>query len=152
MIRHMGNILKEIFEAGKLVDIFGSCHSLNFEILLASTSICVLGHTLLKALWYTMNGKESNMKRNAMHLIMITAMAIFLVLVPLGAKAQENANSSKGQMKESGKEVGRAGTAMGRNVKHGRVVHGGKHFGKHMGKAGKHFGRGTKKAVKHVVS
>jgi hypothetical protein len=55
-------------------------------------------------------------------------------------------------MKESGKEVGRAGTAMGRNVKHGRIVRGGKHFGKHMGKAGKHFGRSTKKAVKHVIS
>jgi hypothetical protein len=96
--------------------------------------------------------KESNMKRNAMHVIMLTAMALFLVLVPLGANAQENANSSKGQMKESGKEVGRAGTAMGRNVKHGRIVRGGKHFGKHMGKAGKHFGRSTKKAVKHVVS
>ncbi len=92
------------------------------------------------------------MKRNAMHLIMLAAMAIFLVLVPLSATAQENANSSKGHMKESGKEVGRAGTEMGRNVKHGRIVRGGKHFGKHMGKAGKHFGRGTKKAVKHAVS
>jgi len=112
----------------------------------------VLGHTLLKALRYRVGEKESNMKRNAMHLIMLAAMAIFLVLVPLSATAQENANSSKGHMKESGKEVGRAGTEMGRNVKHGRIVRGGKHFGKHMGKAGKHFGRGTKKAVKHAVS
>jgi len=119
---------------------------------MASTSICVLGYTLLKAFWYKATGKESTMKRNAMHLITLAAMAIFLVLAPLSANAQENPNSSKGNMKESGKEVGRAGTAMGRNVKHGRIVRGGKHFGKHMGKAGKHFGRGTKKAVKHAVS
>jgi hypothetical protein len=55
-------------------------------------------------------------------------------------------------MKESGSEVKKAGTSMGRNVKHGRIVRGGKHFGKHMGRAGRHFGRGTKKAVKHVIS
>jgi len=55
-------------------------------------------------------------------------------------------------MKAGSKEVGKAGTTLGHNVKHGRVVHGGKHFGKHLGKAGKHFGKGTKKAVKKVVS
>jgi hypothetical protein len=87
-----------------------------------------------------------------MHLFMVAAMAIFFILAPLHANAQENANSSKGQMKEGGKEVGRAGKVMGRNVKHGRVVRGGKHFGKHIGQAGKHFGRGTKKAVKHTIS
>jgi hypothetical protein len=31
MIRHMDNILKEILEAGKSVDIWGSCHGLNFR-------------------------------------------------------------------------------------------------------------------------
>jgi len=92
------------------------------------------------------------MKRNAMHLFMLAAMAIFFVLAPLHANGQENANTSKGQMKESGKEVSRAGKSMGRNVKHGRIVHGSKHFGKHMWRAGKHFGRGTKKAVKHAVT
>ncbi len=105
----------------------------------------MLGYTLLKALRYTIIGKESKYEKKC-------NARDHAVLVPLGANAQENANSSKGQMKESGKEVGRAGTAMGRNVKHGRVVRGGKHFGKHMGRAGKHFGRSTKKAVKHVVS
>ncbi|MEP6569624.1 MAG: hypothetical protein ABJC10_07615 [Acidobacteriota bacterium] len=66
--------------------------------------------------------------------------------------AQENSNSAKGQMKASGSEVGEAGRSMGRNVRHGRVVRGGKHFGKHIGRAGKHFGRGTKQTVKHVIS
>jgi len=41
---------------------------------------------------------------------------------------------------------------MGRNVRRGRVLRGGKHFGKHMGRSGKHFGRGTKKFVKKVIS
>jgi hypothetical protein len=49
MIRHMGNILKEILEAGKSADIIGSCHRLNFEIS-HLTSICVLAYILLKAL------------------------------------------------------------------------------------------------------
>lgn len=79
-------------------------------------------------------------------------MALSLVLIPLYGIAQQNNNTSTGQMKESGTEVGRAGQSMGRNVKHGRILRGGKHFGKHMGRAGKHFGRGTKKAVKHVIS
>jgi hypothetical protein len=64
----------------------------------------------------------------------------------------QNSNTASGQMSESGKEVGKAGKSMGRNVKHGRVVKGGKHFGKHFGKAGKHFGKGTKKAFRKVIS
>ena len=92
------------------------------------------------------------MKRKTIKFLLMTAMALSLALMPLYALAQENNNTSKGQMKESGTEVGRAGRSMGHNVKHGRVVRGGKHFGKHMGRAGRHFGRGTKKAVKHVVS
>lgn len=66
--------------------------------------------------------------------------------------AQDNTNSSGGQMKAGTKEMGKAGKSMGHNVKHGRVVKGGKHFGKHVGKAGKHFGKGTKRAVKKVIS
>jgi hypothetical protein len=93
-----------------------------------------------------------NMKRNTMKFLRISVMALSIALIPLYGIAQENNNTSKGQMKESGTEVGRAGRSMGHNVKHGRVVRGGKHFGKHMGRAGRHFGRGTKKAVKHVIS
>ena len=83
---------------------------------------------------------------------MIAAVALSLALTPLPGMAQQNNDTTKGQMKQSGSEVGRAGKSMGDNVKHGRIVRGGKHFGKHMGRAGKHFGRGTKKAVKHAVS
>lgn len=91
------------------------------------------------------------MKRKAMNFLMMAAMTLSLLVAPLCAIAQNN-NTSGGQMKESGSEVKRAGKSMGRNVKHGRVLRGGKHFGKHMGRAGKHFGRGTKKAIKRVIS
>jgi hypothetical protein len=92
------------------------------------------------------------MKRKARKFLMIAATALSLALISLPGMAQQNNNTTKGQMKQSGSEVGRAGKSMGHNVKHGRIVRGGKHFGKHMGRAGKHFGRGTKKAVKHAVS
>ena len=65
--------------------------------------------------------------------------------------AQDN-TSSKGEIKKSGSETKEAGKSLGKNVKHGRVVRGGKYFGKHMGRAGKHFGRSTKKAFKKVFS
>ena len=92
------------------------------------------------------------MKRKAKKFLMIAAVALSLALTPLPGMAQQNNDTTKGQMKQSGSEVGRAGKSMGHNVKHGRIMRGGKHFGKHMGRAGKHFGRGTKKAVKHVIS
>jgi hypothetical protein len=89
--------------------------------------------------------------RYVMKALMMAAIAVSLSL-PLYGFAEQNNNSATGQMKESGSEVGKAGKSMGRNVRRGRVVRGGKHFGKHMGRAGKHFGRGTKKAVKRVIS
>jgi len=87
--------------------------------------------------------------RNVMNLFKIAVVAISLTCASLYGVAQDN---TKGQMKESGKEAKKAGTGMARNVKHGRVVRGGKTFGKHSWKSGKHFGRGTKKAVKHAIS
>jgi len=93
-----------------------------------------------------------NIKRKARKFLPMAAMALSLVLIPLNGIAQQNDNSATGQMKKSGSEVGKAGQSMGRNVKHGRVLRGGKHFGKHMGRAGKHFGRGTKRVAKHVIS
>jgi hypothetical protein len=93
-----------------------------------------------------------NMKRKAIKYLMMAAIALPFGLTPLTGIAQQNNNTSKGQMKESGSEVNKAGKSMAQNVKHGRVVRGGKHFGKHMGRAGKHFGRGTKKAVKKAIS
>ena len=92
------------------------------------------------------------MKREAMKYLIMAAMALLIALTPLSGIGQQNNNTSKGQMKESGSEVSKAGKSMAQNVKHGRIVRGGKHFGKHMGRAGKHFGRGTKKAVKKAVS
>ena len=98
------------------------------------------------------HSERMNMKRKVMKSLMLTAITLCLASTPLFGIAQDNTNTSKGQMKESGSEVKKAGTSMGRNVKHGRILRGGKHFGKHVGRAGKHFGKGTKKAVKHVIS
>ena len=91
------------------------------------------------------------MRKTILNFVVTFALAVSFALIPLTALAQ-NSNSSSGQMKQSGSEVGKAGKSMGHNVKHGRIVRGGKHFGKHMGRSGKHFGRGTKKFVKKVIS
>ncbi len=91
------------------------------------------------------------MKRRVTQFFMIIAVATSIaVTVPL-TKGQNN-NTAKGEMKQSGSEASSAAKGMGRNVKHGRVVRGSKHFGKHTWRAGKHFGRSTKKAIKHAVS
>jgi hypothetical protein len=91
-------------------------------------------------------------KREVIKFLMLVPVTLALALSPVSGTAQQNNNSATGQMKKSGSEVGKAGRSMGRNVRHGRILRGGKHFGKHMGRAGKHFGRGTKRTVKHVVS
>ena len=91
-----------------------------------------------------------NIKRETLKLLMLGTLS--LALSPVCVVAQENNNTATGQMKESGSEVKKAGTSMGHNVRHGRILRGGKYFGKHMGRAGKHFGRGTKHAVKKAVS
>jgi hypothetical protein len=89
------------------------------------------------------------MKRKMWKFLSAVSMGLVLSFAVSPTKAQD---SSKGEIKKSGSEVKRAGKSMTRNVKHGRIVRGGKHFGKHMGRAGKHFGRSTKKAVKKVIS
>jgi hypothetical protein len=91
-----------------------------------------------------------NIKRETVKVLALAALS--LALTPLSGIAQQNNPTTTGQMKASGNEVGKAGKSMGRNVRHGRFFRGGKHFGKHIGRAGKHFGRGTKRAVKHVIS
>ena len=75
----------------------------------------------------------------------ILGVALLITAVPANAQ-----NTSKGEIKKSGSEAKKAGTSLGRNVRHGRVVRGSKHFGKHVGSAGKHFGRSTKKAFKKI--
>ena len=92
------------------------------------------------------------MRQQVTRLLTAAALGAALACVAPCAAAQENSNTATGQVKESGREVKRAGTSAGRNLKRGRVVRAGKHFGKHAGRAGKHFGRGTKKAVKKAVS
>jgi len=96
------------------------------------------------------------MKRRLLHLA--TAVVFVFVFASFDAFAQ-NSNSTKGQVKESGSEVGKAGKSLGHNLKHGRVLRGGKYFGKHVGRAGKHIGSAgkhvghkTKKVTKNAVS
>jgi hypothetical protein len=84
--------------------------------------------------------------------VSVLALALALSLMATTALAQGNSNTSTGEMKKSGSEAKQAGTSLGHNVKHGRLVRGGKHFGKHAGRSGKHFGRSTKKAIKKVLS
>jgi hypothetical protein len=96
-----------------------------------------------------------NMKRKIMRVMLtMVAVMIFALAAPPAFAQQDTPGKPtvKGQMKESGKEVGKAGKSLGHNVKHGRIVRGGKRFGKHIGYAGRHIGRGTKHAVKKAVT
>jgi hypothetical protein len=89
--------------------------------------------------------------------VVLTAAALvaFTVASPY-AMAQDDKVKAKptvgGQMKEGGKEMGKAGKSLGGNVKHGRVARGGKHFGKHVYHGGKHIAKGTGKAAKKTGS
>ena len=91
-----------------------------------------------------------------MKILLTVATLVVLVDGSRFAMAQNtNANRKptvKGEMKESGKEAKEAGKSLGHNVKRGRVVRGGKHFGKHVARAGKHFGKGSKAAAKKTGS
>ena len=94
------------------------------------------------------------MKLRITKVILTTAALIgFAVAGPLTFAQQDTPGkpTAKGQMKQSGKEAGKAGKSLGYNLKHGRVLRGGKRFGKHIGYAGRHVGRGTKHAVKTAV-
>lgn len=95
------------------------------------------------------------MKLRITQVILTTAaVIIFAVAAPLAFAQQDTQGkpTAKGQMKEGGKEAAKAGKSLGHNVRHGRVVRGGKRFGKHIGYAGRHVGRGTKHAVKKAVT
>src|ERR1700675_3125173 len=95
-----------------------------------------------------------DMKLRITKVILTTAAVIIFTVAAPPAFAQQDTKgkpTAKGQMKESGKEVGKAGKSLGGNVKRGRIARGGKHFGKHMGHAGRHFGRGTNRAVRKAV-
>ena len=93
-------------------------------------------------------------KRFTQTILTTLALLTFTIAAPF-ALAQEDTHKGKpttgGQMKEAGKETGKAGKSLGSNVKHGRVVRGGKHFGVHMGHAGKNVGKGTVMGTKKVA-
>jgi hypothetical protein len=98
--------------------------------------------------------RSANMKLRITQVILTTAAVMIFALAAPPAFAQQDTQgkpTAKGQMKESGREVVRAGKSLGHNVKHGRILRGGKRFGKHIGYAGRHVGRGTKHAVKTAV-
>jgi len=88
--------------------------------------------------------------------ILTTAAVITFTFAAPNAFARDDTRKDKqtaaGEMKESGKETGRAGKSLGHNFKHGRFARGGKHFGQHVGRGGKHVGRGTKKVFKNAVN
>ena len=67
------------------------------------------------------------------------------------ARASRQSSSEQttpgGEMKQTGGEAKKAGTSLGRNVKRGRIVRGGKEFGQHLGRGAKHLGKGVKKAA-----
>src|SRR2546421_11865241 len=93
------------------------------------------------------------MRRKITQVILATAAVILFALAPPLAFGQQDTQgkpTAKAQMKESGKEVGKAGKSLGHNVKHGRIVRGGKRFGKHIYHGGKHYGKGTVKATKNT--
>jgi hypothetical protein len=95
------------------------------------------------------------MRRRITQLILTTAAVILFAIAALPAFAQQDTRgkpTAEGQMKEGGKEVGRAWASLGHNVKHGRIMRGGKRFGKHIGYAGRHVGRGTEHAVKRALN
>jgi len=94
------------------------------------------------------------MKLRITKVILTTAAVImFAVAAPLASAQQDKPGkpTASGQMKESGREAGRAGRSLGHNIRHGRLRRGGKRFGKHIGYAGRHIGRGTKHAYKTAV-
>ena len=92
------------------------------------------------------------MKLRMRQVLTAISMGLVLSLGGLPVAAQENQTTSTGEIKKSGSETKEAGKSLGKNMKQGRVVRGGKSFGKHMGRAGKHFGRSTKKVFKKIIS
>ena len=86
------------------------------------------------------------MKSTLRNILKAATLGLIFSLSVLPAQAQD----SKGEIKKSGSEAKEAGKGFGKNVKHGRLVKGSKHLGKHMGKSGKHFGKSTAKLFKKV--
>ncbi|MGI8918196.1 MAG: hypothetical protein ACR2H6_06305 [Pyrinomonadaceae bacterium] len=92
------------------------------------------------------------MKLSVKQILIAGSLGLVMSLGVLPLRAQDNQNTTTGEIKKSGSETKAAGKSLGKNMKQGRVVRGSKSFGKHMGRAGKHFGRSTKKFFKKVIS
>jgi hypothetical protein len=92
------------------------------------------------------------MQRSIKPFFTAVSLGLVLSITVLSVNAQDNQNTSTGEIKKSGSEAKQAGKSLGQNMKRGRVARGGKYFGKHIGRAGKHFGRSTKKFFKKVIS
>ena len=79
---------------------------------------------------------------------------VLATAAPCFSAAQDDTVKGKptagGQMKEGGKEMGKAGKSLGHNVRHGRIVRGSKHFGKHVYHGSKHIGKGTANGAETV--
>ena len=90
--------------------------------------------------------------RRLSQMILSVAMLVTLAVATPFVLAQDDTHKGKptvkGQMKEGTKEMGKAGKSLGHNVKHGRVVRGGKHFGKHVYHGSKSYAKGSTKAAK----
>ena len=96
------------------------------------------------------------MMRKLSQVILSGAMMASLAIATPYALAQDDKTKAKptvgGEMKEGTKEMGKAGKSLGHNVKHGRVVRGGKHFGKHVYHGSKNYAKGSVKATKKTGS
>jgi hypothetical protein len=104
----------------------------------------------------TYSDRGVNMKLKITQVVLTGAALVAFTVASPCAMAQDDKTKGQqtagGQMKEGGKEMGKAGKSLGSNVKHGRVARGGKHFGKHVYHGGKHIGKGTAKAAKKTGS
>ena len=93
------------------------------------------------------------MRRFSQMFLSVAMLSTLSVVTPF-ALAQEDTKKAKptvgGQMKEGGKEMGKAGKSLGSNVKHGRIARGGKHFGKHVAHGSKNIAKGTATGAKEV--
>ena len=56
----------------------------------------------------------------------------------------------RSSFKRAGKSAGRGGKRLGQSVARGRVLRGGKEFGKGMGGFGKHTGKGVSRTMRRV--
>ncbi|HEY0375816.1 MAG TPA: hypothetical protein VGC87_02570 [Pyrinomonadaceae bacterium] len=77
------------------------------------------------------------------------------VLTPQGTRrrrwrSERRRRGIRSAFKKAGKSAGRGGKRLGQNVARGRVLRGGREFGKGMGGFGKHTGKGISRTMRRV--